>query len=398
MWEYLIFGLLTISLFFWIIYMIRTLKNCKLLPAIKKVKKIKNPPLVSVIIPTRNESKRITPCITSLTNQNYSNMEVIVVDDSTDNTKEIITQLTKNDPRFRIINEKKIKGGWVGKPHALQQGSKIAKGKWILFIDADTSFDPDIITSTINHAKKKKLDMLSILSHLVCKTFWEKIIQPIPTGLLIFITPLGKVNDPNSKQSFALGPFILIKHSIFDKIGGYESIKKRIADDVELAKLLKKSGFHIGLARAYHMMNLRMYESFKDIWQGWSKNIFMGLVQKREIQKKASQLLVLLVGLFVVFIMIVFPFLSFFISILITTIMSTSPVSTIVLFSLFIWIFSLIIQISVHRKYSIGNPWYSPLFFIGGIVTMLIFMNSAIKTFSGSGVKWKDRTYVHHPS
>jgi chlorobactene glucosyltransferase len=325
-------------------------------------------------------------------------MEVIIVDDSTDNTKEIITQLTKNDPRFQLIKEKKIKGGWVGKPHALQQGSKIAKGEWILFIDADTSFDPDIITSTINHAKKKKLDMLSILSHLVCKTFWEKIIQPIPTGLLIFITPLGKVNDPNSKQSFALGPFILIKHSTFDKIGGYERIKKRIADDVELAKLLKTSGFHIGLARAYHMMNLRMYENFKDIWQGWSKNIFMGLVQKREIQKKASQLLVLLVGLFVVFIMIVFPILSVFINILLYTIMSTPFILTIVLFSLLVWVFSIIIQILVHRKYSIGNPWYSPLFFIGGIVTMLIFMNSAIKTFSGSGVKWKDRTYVHHPS
>ena len=240
--------------------------------------------------------------------------------------------------------------------------------------------------------------MLSILSHLVCKTIWEKIIQPIPTGLLIFITPLGKVNDPNSKQSFALGPFILIKHTVFDKIGGYDKIKKRIADDVELAKLLKTSGFRIGLARAYNMMNLRMYESFKDIWQGWSKNIFMGLVQKREIQKKTSQVFVLLIGLFVVFIMIVFPFLSILLSLLLNSFISTPIFSLITLFSILIWVGSLIIQISVHKKYSIGNPFYSPLFFIGGIVTMLIFINSAIKTLSGSGVKWKDRTYVNQTS
>jgi glycosyltransferase involved in cell wall biosynthesis len=378
--------------------MVRSMKNYKMLPVIKKTKKVSNPPLVSVIIPTRNESKRISPCITSLINQTYPNMEVIIVDDSTDNTREIIKTLIKDDPRFQIIKEKRIVGGWVGKPHALQQGSKKAKGKWILFIDADTSFDPDVITSTINHAKKNKLDMLSILSHLVCQSLWEKIIQPIPTGLLIFIMPLGKVNDPKCKQSFALGPFILIKHTVFKRIGGYQKIKTRIADDVELAKLVKTSGFRIGLARAYHLMNLRMYESLKDIWNGWSKNIFMGLVQKREIQKKPTQLLVLFFGLFVVFLMMVFPFLSLLLGILLTVFSSTPRLQTLIIVSAAIWVSSLIIQMLVHTKYSIGNPCYSPFYFIGGIVTMLIFLNSAVKTINGSGVKWKDRTYTNQPS
>ena len=393
MLRYVFVFIMGLSLLFWLIYILRTMKTYKMLPALKKEEPDKKSPFVSVIIPTRNESKRVTPCIESLKSQNYNNFEVVIVDDSSDNTVEVIKNIVGSDKRFRIIKEEKLDGGWVGKPHAMQQGSREAKGEWLLLIDADTSHESHLITSAVKHALAKKLDMLSILSHLVCKSFWEKIIQPIPTGLLIFITPLGKVNDPKSKESFALGPFILIKHSVFDKIGGYEKIRGKIADDVEMAKLLKTSGFKIGLARAYDMMNLRMYEKFKDIWEGWSKNIFMGLVQKREIQKKGRQMLILLVGLFVVFLMMVFPFIGFSLSLLLFLITKTLLWQNILLIAFAVWILSLLIQSFVHKKYSIGNPAFSPLYFIGGIVTMGIFLNSAVKTISGSGVKWKGRTY-----
>jgi len=395
MWRYLLLAFLSFSLLFWILYIIRTIKNYKILPSLvrEEIKTNDTLPMVSVIIPTRNESKRITPCIESIKAQTYSNLEIIIVDDSTDYTVDIINDIIKNDKRFKIIKEEKLDGGWVGKPHAMQQGSKEAKGEWLLFIDADTSHDRDLITSAVKHAQKKKLDMLSILSELVCKSFWEKIIQPIPTGLLIFISPLGKVNDPKSKNAFALGPFILIKHTVFDKIGGYEKIRGKIADDVEMAKLLKESGFKIGLAKAYDMMKLRMYEKLKDIWEGWSKNIFLGLVQKREIQSKGKQLLILLFGLFVVFDMVVLPFFAIILSLLVLFLLKMSIWWLILGFSFIVWFFSVSVQSYVHGKYCIGNPIYSPLYFIGGIVTMGIFLNSAVKTLSGKGVKWKGRTY-----
>ena len=396
MWRYLILGFLAISFLFWILYLISTMRNYRMLPALKreKAKSSESLPKVSVIIPTRNESKRVTPCIESMKMQTYANLEVIIVDDSTDNTVEVINNIVGNDKRFKIIKEEKLKGGWVGKPHAMQQGSREASGEWLLLIDADTAHDPDLITSAVKHAIKNKQDMLSILSELVCKSFWEKIIQPIPTGLLIFISPLGKVNDPKSKNAFALGPFILIKHSVFDKIGGYEKIRGKIADDVEMAKLLKESGFKIGLARAHDMMKLRMYETFKDIWEGWSKNIFLGLVQKREIQSKGKQLLILLIGLFVVFNMVVFPFISIVLSLLVVYLLKISFLWFLLGSSLFVWLFSIIVQSIIHKKYHIGNPLFSPLYFIGGIVTMGMFLNSAAKTLSGKGVKWKGRTYT----
>jgi len=396
MWKYLLLIFLSFSLLSWILYIIRTIKNYKILPSLvnEEIKTDDKLPIVSVIIPTRNESKRITPCIESIKAQTYPNLEIIIVDDSNDNTVDVINGIIKNDKRFRIIKEEKLNGGWVGKPHAMQQGSREAKGEWLLFIDADTSHDRNIITSAVKHAQKKKLDMLSILSELVCKSFWEKIIQPIPTGLLIFISPLGKVNDPKSKNAFALGPFILIKHTVFDKIGGYEKIRGKIADDVEMAKLLKESGYRIGLVKAYDMMKLRMYEKFKDIWEGWSKNIFLGLVQKREIQSKGKQLAVLLIGLFVVFDMVVLPFFAIILSLLVLFLLKISIWWFILAFSLIVWLVSISVQSYVHSKYYIGKPVYSPLYFIGGIVTMGIFLNSAIKTLSGKGVKWKGRTYT----
>lgn len=397
LFSILVLILLIISFVFWILYSIRTMKNYNMLPKLSKNEKSsKSSPMVSVIIPSRNESKRITPCIESMKAQTYANFEVLIVDDSTDNTVEVINNIVKNDKRFRIIKEEKLETGWVGKPHAMQQGSHEAKGEWLLFIDADTAHDPGLISSAVKHASKKNLDMLSILAELVCKSFWEKIIQPIPTGLLLFISPLGKVNDPKSKNAFALGPFILIKNSVFKKIDGYKKIRGKIADDIEMAKLLKESGFKIGLARAHDMMKLRMYEKFKDIWEGWSKNIFMGLVQKREIRSKGKQILILLVGLFVVFIMIVYPFIAVILSLFLFYFLKSTTWQFVLISSLLVWLISILVQSYVHKKYHIGNPAFSPLYFLGGIVTMAIFLNSAVKTLSGKGVKWKDRVYTEN--
>jgi len=108
-------------------------------------KPMQNPPLISIIIPSRNEEKRIGKCIETLKNQTYSNLEIIIVDDSTDNTVKVIKSISGKDNRFKIIQQEKLPPGWVGKPFAVQQGSKIAKGKWLLFIDADTYYDPKIV-------------------------------------------------------------------------------------------------------------------------------------------------------------------------------------------------------------------------------------------------------------
>jgi len=240
MLTYIIWFLLISCFFAWIFYFIITMGNYRKIPNLSSTsEKIldKSTPLVSAIIPTRNEAYRVEKCIRSLKAQTYPNLEIIIVDDSSDNTVNIINSIIGNDRRFKIIKQKKLPSGWIGKPFALQQGSTLVKGAWLVFIDADTSHNPELIKKTVEYAIKNDIDMLSLVPRHLCQSFWEKVIQPIPLGLIPAISPLAKVNKQDRKVAIAFGPFILIKHSVFDSVGGYRSIKGQIADDAEMAKV-----------------------------------------------------------------------------------------------------------------------------------------------------------------
>jgi len=395
--KLILYLLLSISLITWIMYFVVIFLGYRKMPHLSKNPPkipLKNPPLISIIIPSRNEEHRIGKCIQTLKSQTYQKLEFIVVDDSTDNTVEIIKNIVKDDKRFKLIKQEKLPKGWIGKPFALQQGSKIAKGEFLLFIDADTYYDPVLIERAVDYVLQNKLDMLSLAPRHICKSFWEKVIQPIPLGALPAASPLAKVNDPKSKVALAGGPFLMIKHSVFKKIGGYQTIKGCIADDTTLAKVVKTSGFRLGLINAQSMMSLRMYEKFSEIWEGWSKNSFLGLVQKREINSKLLQIAILLGILFIMFYVLVFPFSVMIISIYMTLVLRSLLWQNLLLLALLTWIISVLAVVYVQRCFHIGKARYAPLtIFLGGIIMMGIFLNSASKTLSGKGVTWKGRTY-----
>jgi cellulose synthase/poly-beta-1,6-N-acetylglucosamine synthase-like glycosyltransferase len=356
---------------------------------------LKHIPLVSIIIPTRNESKRINNCIETLKSQTYPKLEIIVIDDSTDNTKDVIKGIVGNDKRFKIIKQKKLPSGWVGKPFAVQQGSSIAQGEWLIFIDADTFYHPVLVERVVEFAQRNKLDMVSLAPQHICKSFWEKMIQPIFLGAILGLSPLAKVNDPSSKVSFASGPFIMINHAVFDSVGGYRTIKGFIADDIEIAKLVKSSGFKLGIVNAQSLMSLRMYEKFHDIWEGWSKNSFLGFVQKREVKSKFLQILIFIIVSFLIFDFLILPFATFISALFILLFLRSLPSIYLLLFPLITWIVSVFALLYVQRVYHIDRAWYSPLTLaLGGIITMGIFANSAIKTVSGRGVIWKGKLYA----
>jgi cellulose synthase/poly-beta-1,6-N-acetylglucosamine synthase-like glycosyltransferase len=322
----------------------------------------------------------------------------LIVDDSTDNTLDVIKTVIRDDPRFTLIKQEKLPEGWIGKPHALQQGSKLAKGDLFLFIDADTFHDPALISRAVEYALDHDIDLLSLVPHNVLVSFWEKVIQPIPLGILPAISPLAKVNKPNSKVVVAFGPFMLIKRPVFTKIGGYETIRNRIADDAEMAKLVKNSGYKVGLANAQTMMHIRMYENFSQIWEGWSKNIFLGLVQKREINSKLLRLFVALVGAGIIFGLMIFPLCVTIITLLVTLVTHAPQWQLVFLFALFIFLLSIVLQSIIQKTYRYGNPLYALLAFLGGLIIIGIFLNSAKKTMSGTGVTWKGRIYTEKKS
>ncbi len=399
----LLFYLLLIVLLAWIGYFIITMWNSYQLPLLtKKIQNVKTgkKPLVSVIIPARNEENRIASCIKTLKLQTYPNLEIIIVDDfSKDNTPEKAKESINDDKRFTLLKlsdiDQKKPMEWIGKSYAMHQGRQHAHGEWLLFIDVDYMYhEHELIEQAIEHVLNEKIDLLSLIPRHICKSFWEKIIQPIPLGLIPAISPLSRANKPDNNVAIAFGCFILVRKTVYDSVGGYKVIKGHIADDAAMAKLVKQSGFKLGIARGQQLLKIRMYEGFHEIWEGWSKNIFLGVVQKREIKSKLQKSLFVGAGSLGIFGLMVFPFLMMILSIIMMFLTRTLFWQNLTILTIIIWGIATILHFFVQYTYGIGKPYYAPLAFLGGIVTIAIFLNSAIKSLSGTGVQWKDRVYT----
>ncbi len=236
------------------------------------------PPLISVIIPARNEGRNISRCVQALFEQTYPNYELIVVDDrSSDETPNILTELVKKDARLHIIHGAELPPGWAGKPHALVQGAAAAHGEWLCFMDADTFAEPGLLWSTYRMAVKMDADMFSILTDQELGSFWERAILPLVFLGLSFGFPAERVNDPNTPDAIANGQFILIKRSVYDQVGGHTAVKDRIDEDKAIAILVKRAGHRLILADGRKVARTRMYTSLPEMWEGWTKNIYLGL-------------------------------------------------------------------------------------------------------------------------
>ncbi len=230
-------------------------------------------PSLSVIIPARNEKENISGCIESVFNTNYPCLEVIVVDDeSEDQTADIVERIMQKEKRLRCIRLKRDEG-WVGKNYALYTGSLSARGEWLLFIDSDVRLFPSSIGRAVRYCLKKKLDMLSISGVQETLTFWEAMIQPAVFHLLNIRYPLHRVNR-SPYPSAASGQFIMIKRKVYNELRGHSAIKGEILEDVKLAEMIKHNGFKMEFLHSSDILNVRMYSSFHDIFKGWTKNLF----------------------------------------------------------------------------------------------------------------------------
>jgi len=386
---------LVLSGVIWVVYLVRTWQNATAFPRLdsQTLHDVHDFPLITVIVPSRNESRRITACIQTLKAQTYPRLEFIIADDSTDETTQVIKTIVGDDPRFTVMKQPALEPGWVGKPFAIQQASARAHGEWLLFVDADTSFDPHLVDVAFAYVNQQKIDMLSLSPYHTMNTFWERTIQPIPLGLIPTLCPIKKVNDPASTVSLALGPFILLRYSTFMAVGGYQSIKSRIADDVSLAQIVKAARYKINVADGRTLMSVRMYENIHEIWDGWTKNILLGFAQKRNLTSKSSQMGILLGGLILISIAFLLPFLTLIVLIFQWLFTGSLPWQ---LFGgvLLLWLFAIGVQLYVQHSYSLSKARYSPLInILGGIMIFGIFANAGLGALFRKKVSWKGRSY-----
>lgn len=247
---------------------------------IPRVPLLDAPPLLSVVVPARNEERNVADCVRSLLAQRGLEVEVIVVDDgSTDSTRAILAGLEREFPRLRVIDGAPLPAGWVGKPWACAQGARAARGDWLLFTDADSRHVPDAAASTLAFARANGADALSIMTFQELGTFAERALLPSILGLIVFASgSLAALNDPaQPERALANGQFILIDRRAYDALGGHDALRGELVEDIAFARRLKADGrFRLLLAQGTDLVRVRMYRSLDELWAGFTKNVYLG--------------------------------------------------------------------------------------------------------------------------
>jgi glycosyltransferase involved in cell wall biosynthesis len=232
--------------------------------------------LVSVIVPARDEEQNIGAALETLLAQDYRNLEVIVVNDrSRDRTAEIVREFSARDGRVRLLEVESLPEGWFGKPHALDVGARAARGEWLLFVDADCRQAPHSVRVGLGLLVDRKADMLSLWPILEMRGFWENAIQPAAAAIMATWFRPSRVNNPKWPLAFANGQYILVRRAAYEAIGGYKAVRTEIAEDMALARAVKRAGHRLLNAVGSDLFSTRMYAGFGPMWQGWTR-IYLG--------------------------------------------------------------------------------------------------------------------------
>lgn len=346
-----------------------------------------NPPLISVCIPARNEERNIRACVEAVLKQDYPNLEVIVVDDrSTDATFRILTDLASRDSRLRPISGSDLPPGWAGKPHALYQASASARGDWLCFIDADTFLEPSALSSCYAKALETQADLFTIMTFQILGSFWERTVMPlVMTALSVGFSP-RKVNNPKRRDAIANGQFILIKRSVYDATGGHASVKDSIVEDKAISEKVKWNGYRLIVADGMKVARTRMYTSLPEMWEGWTKNIYLGL------RDQAGLLWLGAFGAFLAFMASLF--LPLWLPLGWIWFLHGGGWMALAVMgeALALWAYLIIVRAQVAEKMNISR-WYALTAPLGAAVFGAMMLTSAWRVVSRQGVTWKGRTY-----
>jgi chlorobactene glucosyltransferase len=236
-----------------------------------------NAAAVEVIVPARNEALNLGACLEGLVAQAYppGKLHITVVDDdSDDGTAEIAAAFAKSEPLVRCMRSGPLQAGWTGKTQACWRGAAAASpdAEWLAFIDADMRAEPSLIASAAAEAERG-LDLLSLAPKHRLASFAERLMIPCGLYLLGFSQDLVNIHSSRSSEANVTGQFMLIRRSAYRRSGGHAAVAAAICEDLELAKLIKRSGFSIALMDGSRFLSTRMYSGWGTLWPGFAKNV-----------------------------------------------------------------------------------------------------------------------------
>src|SRR5215831_11961563 len=234
-------------------------------------------PVVSIIVPARNEEACLKPCLESLVSQAGIAFEIIVVDDaSRDRTGEIARYfVARQGSNVRVIAAPPLPENWAGKNNAMAAGAKTATGNWLLFTDADTCHKPGSLARAVAEAEEEGASLLSYSPEQEVKTLWEKAVMPVIFAELAATYPPKRVNDPTYPIAAANGQYLLISREAYDAVGGHTSISSNLLEDVSMARLVKSSRRRIFFRYGGDAVRTRMYRGWAQMKEGWMKNLVL---------------------------------------------------------------------------------------------------------------------------
>jgi chlorobactene glucosyltransferase len=332
-------------------------------------------PKVSILVPARNEEKNIERCLNSLRNQLYRNYEILVIDDnSTDATPAILKRIAAADDRVQVFTGAPLPEDWFGKPFALHQLSRHAKGEILLFTDADTIHNPTSVAWAVTNIVELKADMVSGYVGQIFLSFGEIVTVPLMFFLTGFVIPL--FINRFTKLSFfssAIGQYIAIRRTVFKAIGGCEAFKKKTSEDIYMARFVKQQGYETRFLNISEYVKCRMYKGYRSGVEGIGKNIFDFL---------GKNTFLLFIVAIAVFFFLFFPFPLLFFCIAKGSPWVHQIIMVNILYTL-TWIFMFLGQ---RLNWWYGFFW--PLMFLN-LLYMALW--SWFRTISGRGFLWKGR-------
>lgn len=260
-------------LFFLILRFVVTVFNFVSDPKLRRVSKHYND-LVSILIPVRNEEANILSLLRSIQQQDYENFEVLILDDSsTDHTYQICDDLARTDKRFQVIKGEPLPNDWLGKNYACHQLAQQAAGDYLMFIDADEKVNNGLINSAIHRMKVNELSLLSLFTNQTMLTTGENLVVPLMHFMLLNLLPVRLVAlVKNASVAAASGQFMFFTAKSYLSNNWHQLVKNKVVEDVEIMRQVKLAGQNCEALLANGMISCRMYTSYAECLNGFSKN------------------------------------------------------------------------------------------------------------------------------